>query len=552
MKYSKLVELYEKLNSTTKMLEMTAILADFLKNAGEENIERVVLLTQGIVFPKTSGKEIGVASSTMIKAISRSAGVSEKEIKNIWRKTGDLGDVAQEAMKKGAQEKLGITPLTISKFVENLDKASQLEGMGTVDRKIGLVSEIISSCNPLEAKYAVRTILGIMRLGVGDGIVRDALASATGIDKQKLERAYHLLGDYGKVTRKINFTADAILEDVKLSVFNPIKSMLQTKVETIEEGFKVVGKPCLADVKYDGMRAQIHYDGKEVKIFTRRLEDVTKQFPEIVGAVKKYVDCDSCILDSEAVGYRDNKPVPFQQLSRRIKRKYDIDKVAEEMPTWTFVFDCLEYNGESLMDTPFEERRKIVEKIIKNSEEIQVCEAIITDKEEDIEKFLEKALKQGHEGLMMKSMKLGYQPGRRIGYGVKLKPGVETLDLVVVKAIWGEGKRTKWLSSYVLACRDGNEFKTIGKMSSGPTEEQYEEITNFLRPLIEKTSEKTVTVEPKLILEIGYQEIQKSPKYESGFALRFPILKNIRYDKPLLEVDDIEKIKNAYNIQSGK
>ncbi len=550
MKYSKLVELYEKLDSTTKILEMTDILADFLKSVNADELEKIVLLAQGVIFPRSSSKEIGIADNLMIKAVARLSGAPENEVKKTWQKTGDIGNAAQKLLEKNAQKKLGVSELTTAKLIENMEKASQLEGSGTVDKKINLIAEVLSACNPLEARYAVRTILGVMRLGVGDGIVRDALSKVFGVDKNKIEDAYNLLGDYGKVAGILKKEGEIGLKEIKLSLGRPINSMLFTKVETIKEGFEVVGRPCLADIKYDGMRAQIHYDGKNVKIFTRRLEDVTKQFPEIADAVKKNVKCESCILDSEAVGYDKKKeiPIPFQQISRRIKRKYDIEKMAKEMPTKTFVFDCLEFNGKSLVDMPFKERRKIMDGIVKKSSDIQPCDHIATASESEIQKFLSSALKQGHEGLMMKSIEAEYKPGRRVGYGVKLKPGMETFDLVVVEAIWGDGRRSKWLTSYVLACRNDEKLLTIGKMSSGPTEEEYEEITKILKPLIIKTEGKKTTVKPKLVLEVGYQELQKSPTYESGFALRFPTLKSIRYDKPVSEADDLEKIKRAYKI----
>ncbi len=555
MKFSEVVALLEEINKTNSSLEKTRILSHFLKKCNKEDIYWVSHLVRGKIFSDINDKQLGVANNLMIKAISLTTGVSEKKIKDYWRITGDLGDAAEKAVKQKTQHTLYAQNLTLSRIVENLNLISTLEGAGTVSKKIALINELLTNATPIEAKYVVRMILGKLRLGVGNGVLRDSISKAFNIPKEVVERAYDMMGDFGEVARISLLKGEKGLKNISLRVGTPIQSMLYIKVNSIKEAFKVVGKPAIIEYKFDGLRTQIHYDKKKniLKIFTRRLEDVTKQFPDIAEYMKKNLKCESCILDSETVGLtRDKKTfIPFQKLSRRIKRKYHIEKMVKEMPVKTFVFDCLYINGESLMDKPLEKRIKFLSKIIKPNQDLRNCPRIITSDEKKAEDFFNKALSEKQEGVMIKSLKARYQPGKRVGYGVKLKPGLESFDLVIVGAEWGQGKRNKFLSSYLLACKHPKkeEFLTIGKLSSGPTEEQYEEITRLLKPLILKTKGREVIVKPQVIVEVNYQEIQESPKYSSGFALRFPTLKQVRYEKSLNEVDDLNKVKFNYESQ---
>jgi DNA ligase 1 len=581
MHYSKLVEIYEELEGTTKRLHHTYIISEFLKDINVENLGTTILLLEGRVFPRWDEREIGMASQMMLKAIGVASGESKNRINSEWKKTGDLGTVSYNLIKKKKQHTLGSQDLTVKKVLDNLRKLVTIEGMGSVDKKVSLVAELLTSAKPGEAKYIVRTILNDMRIGVGEGSIRDAIVWAFFGHKLKvkyiqkenkieiedreeyneyvdaLQRAYDVTNDFAPVAEAAKKNGLKGLEKLEMQVGVPLKVMLALKVEDIDEGFERCGKPAEFEFKYDGMRMQIHKKGNEVKIFTRRLEEVTTQFPEVVDAVKKHVDEKEVILDSEGVGYnkKTGKYLPFQNISQRIKRKYDIQKMSEEFPVEVNVFDIINYKGKSVINEGFEERKKIINKIIKNvPKKIKIAKSIVTSDKKDAEKFYKDAIDSGNEGLMIKKLDTPYKPGARVGFMVKLKETKENLDLVIVGAEWGEGKRSEWLSSYTLACRDHDKFVGIGKASTGLKEKREEglsfaEMTDLLKPLINKEEGKEVTLKPKVVIEVGYEEIQKSPTYSSGYALRFPRVVQLRQDRKADDCSTLNGVEKIYNKQ---
>ena len=305
------------------------------------------------------------------------------------------------------------------------------------------------------------------------------------------------------------------------------------------------------------MRMQIHKNNDEIKIFTRRLENITNQFPEVVDNVKKYVKASKVILDSEGVGFnkKTGKYLPFQNISQRIKRKYDIEKMAEQFPVEVNVFDILNYKGKSIINEPFEKRKEIIKLVVKNvPKKIKIAKNMVTSDEKEVKKFYKEALDSGNEGLMVKKLDAPYKPGGRVGFMVKLKETKENLDLVIVKAEWGEGKRSKWLSSYTFACRSDGKFLEVGKASTGLKEKREEglsfaEVTDMLKPLIIKEEGKEVVIRPKIVIEIGYEEIQKSPTYNSGYALRFPRIIQLRQDRSTDDCSTLKIVESFYNNQ---
>ena len=582
MEYSKLVEVYEQLNSTTKRLEKTHIISEFLKDISVDDIEHVVLLLKGKVFPNYDSREVGVAARLMLKALSAATGISVDKIENEWKKHGDLGLVAESIIKTKKQSTLHSTKLTVKKVFDNIRNLASLEGQGTVHRKTQLIAELLTSAKPLEAKYIVKTVLEEMRIGVGEGSMRDAIVWAffgreIGINYTKegndidvkdretynkyidaAQRAYDLTNEFAEVAKAAKKGLSS-LENIEMKVGVPIQVMLALKVDTIEEAFETVGKPAAIEFKYDGFRIEAHKDEKEnIKLFTRRLENVTDQFPDVVGFIKKNVKGKSFIIDSEAVGYsiKTNKYLPFQSISQRIKRKYDIDRTAHDFPVEVNVFDIIYYEGKNLINEGFDKRRKLLEKIIKQEpKKIVLAKAKVTSSKKDVEKFFKEAVNAGNEGLMFKSLNAPYKPGARVGYMVKFKSLAETLDLAIIGAEWGEGKRSNWLSSYEIACIDENgRFLEIGKVSTGLKEKKEEglsfvEMTEILKPLITIENGRKVKVKPKVVIEVGYEEIQKSPTYSSGLALRFPRVKGIREDKGPEEASTIDYAKKLYAAQ---
>lgn len=547
--------MYEELGKTTKRLEKTEILAKFLKKLKEKGKPEWGYLLYGKVVADYDSREFGISRQLAFKAISTAFGISNEKVIAEFNKIGDLGEIAEKFAEQRKQSTLSKKELTVDKVFENLRKVMEIEGKGAVDKKMGLISELLASANGKEAKYIIRTLLNDLRIGVAEGVLRDSLAEAFFKDKKemvsKIEEAYDLANDFAVV-----FSAAAKgekeLEKISIRVGTPMKVMLAVKVENVKEAFEAVGKPAAFEFKYDGFRLVINKKGKEVKLFTRRLDDVTKQFPDVVEAVLKNVKGESFILDSEAVGYdrKTEKYMPFQAISQRIKRKYDIDKLIEKLPVELNIFDVLYYDGENVMVKPYTERRKLIEKIVKTVPwKIRVSVQKVIGDEKEAERFYHEALKAGEEGVMVKKLDAPYKQQRRVGYMVKLKPEVADLDLVIVGAEYGSGKRAGLLTSYIVACSDEGKLLEVGKVGSGLKEKKeegttYEDMTKMLKPLIIGKKGNSVEVEPKIVVAVNYQDIQKSPSYSSGYALRFPRITKYRPDKKIEEIatlKDIEK-----------
>ncbi len=637
MKYIDLVEVYQKLDSTTKRLEKTYFISELLRETPLEDLSRITLLLQGKIFPPWDERKIGVASRMVLKSINLATGLNSRDIEDEWKKTGDLGKTAENLIKRKKQATLFSQDLSVSKVFNNLRKLATLEGLGSVDQKVKLISELLTSAKPIEARYIVRNVLEELRVGVGAGSLRDAIAWAffpkvVGIffkcdkcnnympninkclecnqaienkfnkeverfDKKKVlklkstdelkkadlkkydfilckdenlarecynyivnavQGAYDVANDFSVVAEKAKSGGINGLMSVGLEPGRPVKVMLAIKVKDIKEGFERVGKPADIEYKLDGFRLQIHKKDNKIKLFTRRLENVTKQFPEVVDYVKNNVNGDSFIIDSEAVGFnsKTKKYLPFQSISQRIKRKYDIKNMAKEFPVELNIFDVIYYNGKNMVKTPFIERRKIIEKIVKTAErKIVYVKNLITSDEKEVLKFYKESLNKGNEGIMFKTLDAVYKPGARVGHMVKFKPVMDTLDLVIVGAEWGEGKRSNWLSSFTLACIDeNNNFLEIGKVGTGIKEKSelgvsFGQLTEELKPLIISEKGKKANVRPEIVVEVRYEEIQKSPTYNSGYALRFPRVVNLRLERSAEECSTLKMVEEFYEGQ---
>lgn len=562
MRYKVLAEIYEALGATTKRLEKIKILANFLQTLKEKDI---LYLLIGNIYPQHDERKTGISEQLVIKAISKATGVNSEKIIQEWKTIGDLGKVAEKLIKTKKQSTLETHTLTTEKILENLRKLPDFEGKGTVDKKIGLITELLTSSEPIEAKYIVRTLIGDLRIGLQESTIRESFSSAffqgDKESSEKIQKAFDKSNDLGKIFEIAKKGNLKDLEKVSLEVGKPIKAMLAQKAPNISEGFKAVGKPCAIEYKYDGFRLIIHKKEEKVILYTRRLENVTKQFPEVIDYIKNYVKGDSLILDTEAVGFdkKTKKYMPFQFISQRIRRKYNIEELKEKLPIEINVFDILYYNGKSYLDEPFEKRTELIKKIIKSTPyKIIPSKQIITSSEKEAEKFYKKALEENQEGVMMKNLSSPYNPGSRVGHMLKIKPSEKDFDLVITGAEYGKGRRYGWLSSVILSCMgEKGELLEIGKASTGIKEKieegfSYEELTKLLKPLIISEDGKTVKVKPKIVLAITYQEIQKSPTYSSGYALRFPRFTALRPDKPLSEIATIKEVEEDFKKQSGK
>ncbi|WP_148883812.1 ATP-dependent DNA ligase [Thermococcus aciditolerans] len=552
MKYAELADLYRRLEKTTLKTLKTRFVSDFLKKASDELLEIIPYLILGKVFPDWDERELGVGEKLLIKAVSMATGVSEREIEDSVRDTGDLGESVALALKKKRQKSFFSQPLTIKRVYDTFVKIAEASGQGSQDRKLKYLANLFMDAGPEEGKYLARTVLGTMRTGVAEGLMRDAIASAFGVKAELVERAYMLTSDFGYVARVAKLEGNDGLSKVRIQVGKPIRPMLAQNAANVKEALTEMGGKAAFEIKYDGARVQVHKDGGRVVIYSRRLENVTKSIPEVVDAVLESVKAEEAIVEGELVAVGEGgKPRPFQYVLRRFRRKYNIEEMIEKIPLELNLFDVLYVDGEGLIDTPFSERRERLEGIISPGERIRLAEQLVTDNADEAEAFYQRALELGHEGLMAKRLDSVYEPGNRGKKWLKIKPTMEDLDLVIIGAEWGEGRRAHLLGSFLVAAFDphSGEFVPVGKVGSGFTDEDLAEFTKMLKPLIVREEGKYVEIEPKVVIQVTYQEIQKSPKYESGFALRFPRYVALREDKSPEEVDTIERIAQLYEFQ---
>jgi len=563
MRYEKLAKLYESLSSTTKRLEKIEILSKFLETVSTEDSDLIYLL-QGDIYPTYDERKIGISNQIAIKAISKSTGIDSKKVVSQWKKIGDIGEVAKELTKEKKQTTLATHLLTTKKVIDNLRKLPELIGKGTVEKKLALITELLTSSTPTESLYLIRTLIGDLRIGVQESTIKYAMLKAFFKNnkeyEEELQGAIDRSNDLKEVFESAKSGKIKDLEKIKLEVGKPIKAMLAQKANSIEDAFKHLGKPLAIEYKYDGFRLLIHKKGDKVTLFTRSLENVTTQFPEVINYIKEFVKGDSFILDSEAVGYdkKTKKYTDFQAISQRIKRKYDIKQLSEKLPVEVNIFDILYYNGKNEIETPFKKRAELIRKIVtEHPYKLIVSKMKITSNEKEVKEFYEKALKNNQEGIMFKNLDATYKPGRRVGNMLKLKPEENELDLVITGGEWGTGKRSGWISSFILSCRDGDKFLEIGKVGTGIKEKSkegvgFDELNAKLKPLIIKEKGKEVKLKPKVVVTVHYQDIQKSTNYESGWALRFPRITVLREDRGTYDIANLEEIEKDFVNQRAK
>jgi DNA ligase-1 len=556
MEYRCLVEIYDRLDATSSTLEKTDILADAFNDAGEL-LPELTQLARGRLFASWESDDLGVSSSLTAQAIADATGIDDERIESWWRETGDLGNAAANAIENRAQTTLVSETLDVRTVYDTLRGLAEYEGSGSQERRINDIADLLADAEPDEARYIVRTIVGAMRLGVGEGTIRDAIATAffDGSDEavHAVERAYEVTNDFRTVSETARDQGYDGLDALEVELFRPVKAMLAQKAEDIADALDAT-EHSLIEYKYDGMRTKIHVRGDDVRVFTRRLEEVTTQFPDIVAAVHDEITAESAIIEAEVVAYdpETGSPIPFQEFSKRIKRKNDIEEMAAEYPATVHVFDLLYHDGESLVDTPLTDRVERLEGIINHDgETIQRAESLQPASVEEAESFYADALEAGQEGLIVKNMNAPYQPGSRVGYMLKVKPMMEPLDLVVVQAKWSEGRKSDWLGRLRLACWDAEreELREVGRMFSGLTDAELREITAKLEPLIQSVDGRTAKLRPEVVIEVEYEEIQESTTYDSGYALRFPRFGGFRDDLGPKDADQFERVERLYKEQ---
>ncbi|WP_321420979.1 ATP-dependent DNA ligase [uncultured Methanobacterium sp.] len=551
MLYNDLVEVYHDLDSTTKRLEKTDILANFLAKVGDEEPELlpiVTLMALGRIFPTWSEEELGIGSKLLMKAISQAVGVSPEDVENRMRDTGDIGMAAEELYQKKSQVTLFSRPLTIGKVHRNLVKMAEISGNRAQFKKIDYLMELLSSAAPAEAKYITRTVLEELRVGVGEGTIRDAISQAFNIPKEVTERAHMLTNDMGLVAEVARMEGEEGLRKLTLKPGKPVKPMLAQLSPGIKVSVEEMGW-AICETKYDGIRVQIHRHGDKIDIFTRRLENISLALPEISDYIEKSLPHEDFIVEGEIIASRDGKPISFQYMLQRVRRKYEIDKMVSKIPLTVYLFDVLYYDG-PILDEPLQERRKILESIVKVESGKLELSAQVKVTPEEIHKaqdLFERSIKGGHEGIMIKDPHAPYMPGIRGKKMLKLKAEPETLDLVVVGGTYGKGKRAHFIGSYLMAIRDAdNQLKPLAYAATGLDDNTLMELSEMVEPLIINKEGRQVKIEPSIILEIAFSEIVESPESETGYSLRFPVVKRIRNDLGLDEIDTLDRIESIF------
>jgi DNA ligase-1 len=544
-------ELCQRVEGVSGSLEKVVLVAAFLKNLDDDELAVASGFIMGDLFSPSLDLVMGVGPSILYEAMARACGCSTERISDMLRATGDPGLVASAAVDKkkpiGFAAFIKDEPLSIKEVYQRLVAVARASGKGSQDAKVKNLQYLFSQATPLEAQYIARLAIEDMRIGIGEGGVRDAIAQAFSQDASEVERAYNLTNDIGLVA--VNARKET-LADLNVLINHPIKMMLAQVGEGISASMQELGSAAI-EWKYDGARVQIHKDGKRVRIFSRRLEDVTRSLPEIVRLAQE-VRADKAILDGEVVAIgKDSRPLAFQEILKRFRRKYNVEKQAKETPLHLFLFDLIYLDGQSTVDLPLTRRRELLEGIADPS---ILADQVISDSVQKAEEIYHQALEKGHEGPILKNSMSVYAPGKRGKNWLKIKPVMETLDLAVIGAKWGEGRRASFLGSYRLACLDEATSKLldIGWVATGLTDEALAELTELFRELILVQNGMEVELKPAVIFEVAYEEIQKSQSYSSGYALRFPRLVRVRDDKSLEEADSLERVESLYRVQRGR
>ncbi len=583
MQFNFVTQKFNELNETTKRLEMTAILKDLFLEAGDD-LKRLVYLILGKVAPDFEGVEFGMGNKLIIKALSGVSGLTEKDVSEMFYKSGDIGAVARDITAVKKQKSLANEELTVSYVFNALKKLAGTSGSGSVREKESLYSDLILNGTPDDAMYITRVISGKLRLGVSDATVLDALVEAfyEKSDKVTVETAYNFHPDLGYIAELLKDGKIDKIRQIGPEPLIPFKVMLAERLPDIGQILdKMSGKEAAFEFKYDGLRAGIHKLGEKVKIYSRGNEDTTSQFPDIVENLKKTFDVESVILDGEAVPYNPEtgELYPFQMVSQRRGRKYGLEEIKETVPIVVFLFDILYLNGEPLVSKPYLERRRILESIFEENDSFKLARSLVSDDPEAIEKFFEDSIEHGCEGVVAKNVgdESVYRAGSRGWLWIKFKRDYQAelwdaLDLVVVGAFYGHGRRKGTYGALLMAAynQDKDVFETVCKLGTGFNDEVLFKLPEVFSDLVEKKKpanlecalEPDVWIYPEKVMEIVGAEITLSPvhtcafdliKKGSGLALRFPRFNGRwRDDKQPGDATTTQEVLEMYQNQSGK
>ena len=538
--------LCQKLESESSRLQKADILAEALRTMSQSDIAPSIYLIRGAPFPEWSQEKLGIGPNLLYEAVAYVSGITKDEVIARLNTVGDVGSAVEELLEHKSQTSFSFSALTLQDVYADLLHLARSSGERSQREKVRVIQGLFSVASPLESHYLAGILLGDVRIGVGEGTIRDALRKAFDVDAALIDFAFQVKNDLGEVALLCLQGEDA-LRQVTLTLYHPVRMML-ARQGSIAGVLAAAGRVAV-EYKYDGARFQFHLGPQGCKIYSRRLEDVTDSLPDIAEALT--ASCtDEVILDGEAIAIdKAGRPLPFQTVLRRFRRKHGVTEAVEEVTLVPRVFDILYHNGELLITRPCSERREILINVLKN----YVTPRIERGEEREIEQQYHEALDSGHEGVMLKLLDSLYSPGIRGKDWVKIKPQPDSLDVIITGAEWGEGKRGKMFGSFLVACRKdefSDELISISKVATGFTDQDLEEVYAELKDQVIREDGKNVTLEPQLVLEVGYSEIQVSQTYNGGFALRFPRLLQIRRDKGILDINTLADITERYEAQA--
>ena len=571
MLFEELCNYLLKLEKTSKRLEMIDILSEVFLKTKKEEINYTVNFIQEQLLPPFYNVQLGIADKMVEKAIALAYNKPRSKILEEYKKVGDLGEVAE---KESNNSKVSETNITL--VYGNLLKISKFSGEGSTEEKIKGLSDLIASTSPIESKFIIRFAMGKLRLGVGEATIMEALSKARTGSRQfkaNIERAFNLCSDLGYVAEVLYSKGEEGINKFDIAAMKPIRPALAERLGSSKEILEKMGK-CAIDQKLDGFRAQVHKKDKEVRVFSRNLEDITHFMPEVVEEVKK-IDCEDLIIDGEALTYDENTNVlyPFQITIQR-KRKHNVEEISQELPLRLFVFDIMLFNKKNMINEPYTKRRELLDKLFSNTKTISKTKMIITDNEKDIDKFFDLTIEQGLEGIVAKRLDSTYSAGARNFNWIKMKRSYksklnDTIDLVILGYFKGRGQRASFGLGAVLAgVYDSKEdkFKSITKVGSGFSEEQFKQLFKILNEIkvdikparVDSIMQPDVWVVPKYVIAVKADEITRSPTHTAGmkdgigYALRFPrAVSFIRTDKKAEDANSVNDIIEMYNEQKN-
>jgi len=580
MLFATLASYYERLERTTKRLEMVDLLVELLSHTPPDAVDKVSYMTLGELYPAYVGLELGVAEKLALKAVQRVSGAKNAVISQLYSQLGDIGSVAEVILNRKVQTTLTAGELTVEEVYKSLESIARATGPGAQESKLSILSRLLSHASPIEAKHILRIVTGKMRLGVADMTLLEALAKHYGASRELFERAYNISSDIGLVAKTAACEGVEGVANLRMRVGVPVRCMLAERLSSPEEILEKTGGKAFVEFKYDGERMQIHRKGMDVMIFSRRQENITSQYPDVVSRVLDHVKAGEAILECEAVpvSLDTGEMLPFQELMHR-RRKKEIEKAIEEYPITLYFFDILYLDGEDLTTLTLPERRGILEKVITISDSVKLSRGELVTSSTEIERLFNEAVELGCEGVIAKSVDRDsvYRAGARGWQWIKYKRDyrsemIDTVDLVVVGAFHGRGRRTGRYGALLMASYDRSKdmFQTVCKVGSGFKDEDLDNFTSLINsikldhksPRVESNMEPDVWVNPKIVLEIIGAEITLSPTHTCGrdavkpghgLAIRFPrYTGRLRDDKGPEDATSSEEIIAMYNRQLKK